>query len=138
MGDVMSREPTGEACRREPSDAFHAVAQDPVAANRILAGLGVLDGFGHVSARHPDCPERYLLSRYRPPELVSLDDIMTFDLWSRPADDDERRPCLERFIHGRMYAARPDGTSLGIMEGDVRPRFGVIEGPLHPRRAGPG
>ena len=30
-----------------------AVLDDIVAANRILAGLGVLDGFGHVSARHP-------------------------------------------------------------------------------------
>ena len=33
-----------------------ALLDDLVAANRILAGLGVLDGFGHVSARHPDRP----------------------------------------------------------------------------------
>ena len=39
------------------------LVDDLVAANRILAGLSVLDGFGHVSARHPDDPSRYLLSR---------------------------------------------------------------------------
>ncbi|HVA24291.1 MAG TPA: class II aldolase/adducin family protein, partial [Chloroflexota bacterium] len=30
--------------------------QDVVVANRILAREGVLDGFGHVSIRHPDNP----------------------------------------------------------------------------------
>ena len=35
-----------------------SVVEDLVAANRILAGHGVLDGFGHVSARHPDRPDR--------------------------------------------------------------------------------
>src|SRR5258708_10023112 len=37
-----------------------AVVDDLVAANRILAGLDVLDGFGHVSIRHPDRAERVL------------------------------------------------------------------------------
>ena len=40
-----------------------ALIDDLVAANRILASLNVLDGFGHVSVRHPDDPDRYLLSR---------------------------------------------------------------------------
>ena len=43
---------------------------DLVAANHILAGLGVVDGFGHVSARHPDHADRYLLSRSLAPEKV--------------------------------------------------------------------
>jgi ribulose-5-phosphate 4-epimerase/fuculose-1-phosphate aldolase len=81
---------------------------DLVAANRILAGLGVLDGFGHVSARHPDQPDRYLLSRSLAPELVTRDDIMTFDFASAPQNADTRAPYLERFIHGEIYAKRPD------------------------------
>ncbi|MDH3420302.1 MAG: class II aldolase/adducin family protein, partial [Gammaproteobacteria bacterium] len=36
---------------------------DLAAASRILAAQGVVDGFGHVSIRHPDAPERYFLSR---------------------------------------------------------------------------
>jgi hypothetical protein len=38
---------------------------DLVAANRILYHQGVVDGFGHVSARHPARPDRFLLCRPR-------------------------------------------------------------------------
>ena len=85
-----------------------ALIEDVVAANRILAREGVLDGFGHVSARHPADPNRYLLSRSRAPELVEASDIMTFDLDSAPQGGDTRQPYLERFIHGAIYRARPD------------------------------
>ena len=36
---------------------------DLVAANRILSDQGVVDGFGHVSARRPKDPSRFLLAR---------------------------------------------------------------------------
>ena len=35
--------------------------EDLVAANRILADQGVVDGYGHVSIRHPADPQRYLM-----------------------------------------------------------------------------
>ena len=85
-----------------------ALLDDLVAANRILAGLNVLDGFGHVSVRHPDDANRYLLSRSLAPEQVSADDIMTFDLASNAQAGDTRTPYLERFIHGEIYKHRPD------------------------------
>ena len=85
-----------------------ALIDDLVSANCILAGLAVLDGFGHVSARHPEHRDRYLLSRSLAPELVTRDDIMTFDLASAAQDGDTRTPYLERFIHGEIYARRPD------------------------------
>ena len=44
---------------------------DLVAANHILADQGVLDGFGHVSARHPNAPERYFLSRSKAPAIIA-------------------------------------------------------------------
>ena len=65
---------------------------DLVAANRILAGIGVLDGFGHVSARHPERADRYLLARSLAPELVMHDDVMTFDLASNPRTTIRGRP----------------------------------------------
>lgn len=85
-----------------------ALLDDLVAANRILAGLGVVDGFGHVSARHPAHADRYLLSRSLAPELVTRDDIMTFDLDSQPVDGDARPAYLEKSIHGEIYRRRPD------------------------------
>jgi ribulose-5-phosphate 4-epimerase/fuculose-1-phosphate aldolase len=108
QGTAATRGAADQAGRTEASPTFHAVATDLVAANRILADLGVLDGFGHVSVRHPDHPGHYLLARRCAPELVGLDDIMAFDLWSQAVDGDLRTPYLERFVHGRIYAARPD------------------------------
>ena len=50
-----------------PADA--ALLDDLVAANRILAMEGVLDGLGHVSVRHPTRPERFLLARSVAPKV---------------------------------------------------------------------
>lgn len=88
------------------------LVQDLVVANRVLARHGVLDGFGHVSARHPADPGRYLLSRSRAPELVSAEDLMVFDLDSQAVGGDGRQPYLERFIHGEVYRARPDVLAI--------------------------
>ncbi|MEO7405178.1 MAG: class II aldolase/adducin family protein [Burkholderiales bacterium] len=82
--------------------------RDIVIANRILAHEGVVDAYGHVSARHPDNPNRYVLSRSRSPELVTEADLMEFDLEGNVIGADDRPPYLERFIHGAIYEARPD------------------------------
>jgi ribulose-5-phosphate 4-epimerase/fuculose-1-phosphate aldolase len=89
-----------------PADA--ALIADLVAANRILYDQGVVDGFGHVSARHDKDPNRYLLARSMAPALVTADDIMEFDLDSTPVEQRGRTVYLERFIHGEIYRARPD------------------------------
>ena len=49
-------------------------------ANRMVANEGIIDAFGHVSMRHPDNPNRYLLSRSRAPELVTPDDFIEYDI----------------------------------------------------------
>ena len=54
--------------------------EEIVTANRILAHHGVVDSFGHVSVRHPDNADRFLLSRARAPEVIVADDIMEFNL----------------------------------------------------------
>jgi HCOMODA/2-hydroxy-3-carboxy-muconic semialdehyde decarboxylase len=82
--------------------------EELVTANRILAKQGIVDSFGHVSIRHPDKPERYLLSRSRAPERVEAADIMEFTLEGDPVDAKGRKPYLERFIHGAIYEMRPD------------------------------
>ena len=82
--------------------------RDLVIANRILAHENVVDAYGHVSMRHPLHPERYLLSWSRSPEQIEVGDIVEFTLDGEPAGGDKRPPYLERFIHGAIYAARPD------------------------------
>ena len=79
------------------------VIADVVAANRILASEGVLDAYGHVSIRHPDNPNRYLMSRSLAPVLVTADDIIEYDLDSNAVDAKGRTNVQERFIHGEIY-----------------------------------
>ena len=85
-----------------------ALLEDMVIGSRILADFGVLDGFGHVSARHPTNPNRFLMARSLAPALVTADDIMEFDLDGNAVDARGRTVFLERFIHSEIYKARPD------------------------------
>jgi len=109
-----------------------AVVDDLVAANRILAGLDVLDGFGHVSVRHPERTDCFLLSRSLAPELVTRDDIMTFDMASAALDADARTPYLERFIHGEIYKRRPDVMSVVHSHAATVVPFAASSVPLKP------
>jgi ribulose-5-phosphate 4-epimerase/fuculose-1-phosphate aldolase len=89
-----------------------ALIGDLVTGNRILAHEGVVDGYGHVSFRHPQRPDRFFLSRSRSPGLVTRDDIMEFDLDCNPIDQRGRAMYGERPIHGAIYRARPDVGSV--------------------------
>jgi len=86
--------------------------EDLVAANRILADQGVVDGYGHVSVRHDKNPNRYLISRSLAPALVTSEDILEYDLDSRPIDPRGRQLYSEVFIHGEIFKARPDVNAV--------------------------
>ena len=81
-------------------------------ANRMAANEGIIDAFGHVSARHPEDPNRYFLSHSRSPELVEPGDLIEFNLDSEPLTPQTRRLYSERVIHGEIYKARPDVTAV--------------------------
>jgi HCOMODA/2-hydroxy-3-carboxy-muconic semialdehyde decarboxylase len=83
-----------------------------VVANRILGREQICDYLGHVSIRHPDRPDRFILSRSRSPELVTLDDLMEYDLDCNPIDQQGKPMYIERPIHGAIYQARPDVTAV--------------------------
>ena len=44
-----------------------ALIEDLVTGSRILAQHGVLDAYGHISARSDKRPERFIMSRSRAP-----------------------------------------------------------------------
>src|SRR6187399_1274495 len=86
-----------------------ALIVDLVDANRILAHHGIVDAFGHVSARHPLHADRFLMARNLAPGLVTGSDILEHGV----ADGEALAPqpprlYLERFIHSEIYRARPD------------------------------
>jgi HCOMODA/2-hydroxy-3-carboxy-muconic semialdehyde decarboxylase len=94
------------------ADPLADLRYDIALANRMLAHEGVLDAFGHVSARHPGNPERYLLSRSLAPEMVEPEDILEYTLESDPVQRTDVRLYSERVIHGEIYKARPDVTCV--------------------------
>src|SRR6185369_8015599 len=109
-----------------------ALVDDLVAANRVLVDQGVVDGYGHVSVRHPADPQRYLMSRSIAPEIVTATDVMEYDLDSNPVDARGRASYLERFIHGEIYRARPDATAVVHNHSPSVIPFGVSTAPLRP------
>ena len=109
-----------------------ALIEDLVAANRILAEEGVLDAYGHVSIRHPNDPNRYLMSRSRAPSLVTASDIMEYDLDSNPIDPQDRRSVIERFIHGEIYKLRPDVKAVIHSHSPAVIPFGITQVPMRP------
>jgi hypothetical protein len=89
-------------------DLIQDLIEDLVAANRILSDHGVLDAYGHISARDPGHKDRYWLSRSMAPALVTAADIIAFDFDNNPVDGGNHKLFFERVIHGEVYKARPD------------------------------
>ncbi len=108
------------------------VVDDMVLANHILANEGVLDAFGHVSARHPTVADRFLISRTRAPELVEAGDLQLLDLQGRRVSGNEERSYEEVAIHAGVYRSRADvGAVVHSHAPSVIP-FGVTGVPLRP------
>jgi ribulose-5-phosphate 4-epimerase/fuculose-1-phosphate aldolase len=116
------------ALTSEPS--VDAVVTDLVAANHILADQGVVDGFGHISARHPMRPDHFLMSRSLAPALVQRDDILEFDRDGEPVDANGRQVFLERFIHSALYRARSDVQSVVHTHSPAVIPFSVSQVPM--------
>jgi ribulose-5-phosphate 4-epimerase/fuculose-1-phosphate aldolase len=106
--------------------------EELVTANRILAHEGVVDGFGHVTVRHPQRPDRFVMSRARAPECIEIEDLMEFALDGTPVDPKGRKPYLERFIHGAIYEARPEIMSVVHNHSPSTIPFGIASKKLRP------
>src|SRR5438270_4854649 len=115
-----------------PEQARAKAVEDLVTANRILADLGVLDGYGHVSIRVPGDPKHFLLARSVAPELVTAADIVEHDLEGNATAPAGTQLFGERFIHAAVYAARPDVQAVVHNHAPSLIPFGVTGVPLRP------
>jgi HCOMODA/2-hydroxy-3-carboxy-muconic semialdehyde decarboxylase len=106
------------------------ILEDLAAASRILADQNVFDAAGHVSMRHPERPDRFLMSRSLAPALVTPADIMVLDLHGEPHDAAGRTPFLERFIHSEIFRARPDVIAVVHAHAASVIPFGLTAAPL--------
>ena len=86
----------------------NVIIDDVVVANRILANENILDGLGHVSARNPQRPDRFFLSRDLAPALVTAADLVEYDLDGNPVNAKAPQGYRERYIHAAIFKARPE------------------------------
>ena len=112
------------------------IIEELVTANRILANEGIVDSFGHVSVRHPEKKNHYLLSRARAPERIEASDILEFTLEGEPLDPKKAKtthaPYTERFIHGAIYEMRPDVNAVVHNHSPSTIPFGITGHKLKP------
>lgn len=95
----------------EPKMASEAI-RDLVLANRILSYEGIFDYLGHISVRNPQNPKTFFISRALAPEQVTKEDVLEVDLDGKVLTQTKEAPYSETFIHGAIYAARPDVNSV--------------------------
>ncbi|KAE9992345.1 hypothetical protein EG327_009299 [Venturia inaequalis] len=76
-----------------------------ITANHILHHHSIVDAYGHISIRHPQNPDIYIMCGYMAPGVVSSsDDLIEYYIKdSSPVDPDAKKGYSERFIHGEMF-----------------------------------
>ena len=114
------------------SDPDEARIQDVITASHILTNEGILDSFGHVSARSAKNPDRFFIPRAIPPALVSRADIVEVGLDCKPVAADAPRLNGERYIHCQVYQARSDVQSVIHTHDLAVIPFGLTGIPLRP------
>ena len=114
----------------EPAPA--ELINDLVAANHILATEGIVDGYGHVSVRHPGTKDHFLLARSIAPESVVGGDILEYNLDGEATNPQGKASYKERFIHSEIYRARPDVSAVVHCHTPSLIPFGVTKVALRP------
>jgi ribulose-5-phosphate 4-epimerase/fuculose-1-phosphate aldolase len=101
-------------CRAQsdPASDDEARIADIITASHILANEGILDSFGHISARSAKNPEHFFIPRAMAPALVARGDIVEVGLDCIPITPNAPRLNGERYIHCQIYKARSDVQSV--------------------------
>ena len=109
------------------SQAVQSTIRELVDANHILFDQGVVDGFGHVSVRHPTRADRFLLARSMAPALVTERDVLEFDSEGAAVEKGGPAAYLERFIHSEIYRKRGDVHAIVHSHSPSVVPFGVVK-----------
>ena len=114
------------------ADVLKQAYRDLVIANRVLANQGVVDAYGHVSARSDKKPDHFIMSRSRAPALVTAADLVEWNADSEAATGDKRKGFIERYIHGEIFRARPEVMAVVHSHSPSVIPFGVTKARLRP------
>ena len=115
-----------------PANDDEARIADIVTASHVLANEGILDSFGHISARSAQNPEHFFMPRAMAPALVTRADIVEVGLDCKPVAPNAPRLNGERYIHCQVYKARGDVQSVIHTHDMAVLPFGIAGVPLKP------
>ena len=114
----------------EQSAARKKVFEELVTATKILVHEGIMDVFGHISARDPEDPNFFFLPQKLAPALVTFDEIQRLTLDGETTDN--RPSYLERYIHSEIYKARPDVQCVLHTHSPAVLPYCFVDTPLRP------
>lgn len=120
-----------EADAPEGSAAESPLHATVVAANQVLARHGIVDGWGHVSVRSRQRPDRFVIARSVAPAQVTRADLLEVDVATADVIG-EGRSYLERHIHAGVYRARPEVQAVVHNHAPALIPFGVTGVGLRP------
>ncbi|KAH7342566.1 class II aldolase and Adducin N-terminal domain-containing protein [Rhexocercosporidium sp. MPI-PUGE-AT-0058] len=105
-----------------------------ILANNILHYHNVVDAYGHVSLRHPEKPDVFIMSGDKAPALVSSqsDLIPYYVSDASPIDPSSKKGYQERFIHSEIYKRFPHINSVVHSHSDAVLPYTMSGVPMKP------
>jgi len=109
-------------------DSHQQFAHDVVAAARILSHEGLVQGFGHVSARIPDS-DLFVITPRVSLELVEAEQLVVLNLQGQVLEAPASPP-FETALHTAIFNARPDINAITRIHARTANMFSVTDTPL--------
>ena len=90
--------------------SIQQLLEDLIIANRIIYQQNVVDAFGHISVRHANDADKFIMSASMAPGLVSSEaDLVEYNVSdASPARATTLKHFIERFIHSEIYKRYPE------------------------------
>lgn len=108
------------------AESAPATAAEVASVARLLATAGLIEAFGHVSAR--DGRGGFRITATAPLGAASAESVLACDAAGAPTGGAEGLP-LETPLHAAIYAAREDVGAVARIHGHAIAAAGVASGP---------
>ena len=110
------------------ADGIQRLNEDIIAAARILSREGLVQGFGHVSARIPDS-DLFVITPRIALELVQPGQLVVVNLQGQVLEA-PAPPSFETALHTAIFNARPDVNAITRIHARTANMFSVTDTPL--------
>ena len=109
-------------------DGIQQLNEDIIAAARILSREGLVQGFGHVSARIPDS-DLFVITPRVSLELVEANQLVVLNLQGQVLEAPVS-PSFETALHTAIFNARPEVNAITRIHARTANIFSVTDTPL--------